>query len=355
MKYTVEDIKARIPELKGVNVPKLTLDQIAKLRYSAVVGDDWARDTFLTNALLRNLVEDKSQKFLKVARKVRVKDLEPGCVLRYCGHASHGPHGQVEQGKEYKVTSADQFGFYVEGSTSSWDRDGWSFVSNPNYVHGFRIGETVYSTGGKCGKWGSSSGYGPYTVVGAGPGSFSRHVIVNNGGCYPPEYLTRDETKGKGYKPPVATYKVRDGEVQEGGDMWWLGFDGPKPAKMTPGGMDYINCKGHPQVYQLAEPEFDMVRIPGKYELVKAYRYMQYPYNGDSKAYYAGTEHQAIPEPKDWQRGDILRVISNAGDTRAVVGTEGPLLGTNGSGSVITYSIAGSCQFADRYEWVRRP
>lgn len=61
MKYTVEDIKARMTQIEGVKVPKLTLDQIAQLRYSAVVGDDWARDSFLRYALDCDLIEDKPE------------------------------------------------------------------------------------------------------------------------------------------------------------------------------------------------------------------------------------------------------------------------------------------------------
>lgn len=213
--------------------------------------------------------------YLPIKRKVRWADLEDGCVLRYCGNdffKHHQDRGMLIVGNLYTIrkdvwgritipyTTPNTSGTGVDAgewaSPGAAGPDPWEFVSNPNYVHGFRIGETVWSTGGGSGRWGSSTGYGPYTVKGASS-YYPNGVTISLGGTYPANYLTRDPTKAYGYKAPVE-YKVKDGVAKEGDVIWWL-FDFGDPEKVT---IDDGHCQTHasnirayPESYQLREPQ----------------------------------------------------------------------------------------------------
>lgn len=219
------------------------------------------------------LVKPAEPKYLPIKRKVRPHDLEVGCVLRYCGNRPGTKNsgtcgGELKLGAEHRVTRirGDYVFLDIPGwGSAEWTDTGlsdWEFVSNPNYVHGFRIGETVYSTGGSLGDWGASSGFGPYTVKAAvAPGEtyggLPYEVLMECGSEFPASLLTRDPTKAYGYKAPVE-YKVKDGVAKEGDVIWWLASDGD-PEKVIVGGpnwyLDETNVKGYPDAYQLREPQ----------------------------------------------------------------------------------------------------
>lgn len=249
--------------------------------------------------------------YLPVERKVRWNDLEDGCVLRWCGGKSFD-YLRLTIGKEYTVKQVRPGSFKIEyddaGDTGvthgNWAQGGletpWSFVSNPNYVHGFRIGETVYFTTK------ANAQYSPAVVVANLPHESRWVRLCLNGGAAglaKPSEITRDPTKAYGYVAPVVTYKVYDGEVKAEDLVWWWGNDGPRQERAFTA---LYNVKAFPAVYSIAEPEFDTVAVGG-FQTVKAYRYLQAPFNGDFEKYRASLK----PDFASWQVGDILRFADN--------------------------------------------
>lgn len=344
-KYNIErDYKVIMAEeRKG---PQLTLEQINAVVSNYPGGGDLAK------MLVRNLqregwiapvVKEAPAKpaYLPIKRKVRVRDLEPGCVLRYCGSPTHGTL-VPEIGALVKVTEVCGSGFSTEASGNSfggsWSEAalGWEFVSNPNYVHGFRIGETVYSTGGPDETWGKATNYGPYTVEKAvdlphcSTSSLPYEVQMTNGCKFPASLLTRDPTKACNYKAPVE-YKVKDGVAKEGDTIWWLASYGD-PEKVIVGGLNWgankDNVKGYPEAYQLREPQ-------------KVWDYKVKPV--------------ASPKSADWKAGDIIKRT----DYQALAmkpGTECEYLGEGRVRTLNNEEGSGNYDELDRkFTWVRRP
>lgn len=213
--------------------------------------------------------------YLPIKRKVRWADLEDGCVLRYCGNDlfdHHQDHGMLVVGDLYTIRKDERGSITIPYTTPNTSRvvveagdwtgisgnDPWEFVSNPNYVHGFRIGETVYCMNGDGG-----DRFQKLTIRARQyPSRDTRLGWVAcdgefHGGLFNAATLTRDPTKAYGYKAPVE-YKVKDGVAKEGDVIWWLASYGD-PEKVIVGGLNWDrnenNVKSYPHAYQLREPQ----------------------------------------------------------------------------------------------------
>jgi len=57
------------------------------------------------------------------------------------------------------------------------------------------------------------------------------------------------------------TIQISDGEVSFGDMVWWLGADGPVQYALTHSYNNWGNAKRFPEVYSIAEPEFEMVKV----------------------------------------------------------------------------------------------
>jgi hypothetical protein len=210
--------------------------------------------------------------YLPVKRKVRVEDLEVGCVLRFCGNPPGTDYsgdcgGALKLGDLHKVTHIDGRVFldvpgWEHKDDLGWTETGinaWEFVSNPNYVHGFRIGETVYCTNGDGGDKFQKLTVRAKQYPRRGPCLYQWVDCYGefHGGLFHASTLTRDPTKAYGYKAQVE-YKVKDGVAKEGDVIWWLASYGD-PERVVVGGDGWHsnkdNVKGYPDAYQLREPQ----------------------------------------------------------------------------------------------------
>lgn len=367
---------------KDKPLPNLSEDQVKALHYYCWPGSTSAGykftpqemwDMFCTNLLAKGVLPPPKPEYAKPKRPVRAKDLEEGCILRYLGGPQYDGL-RLTIGKEYVVRSPSKHGFSIDydddgGHTcitrGFWDAGGdlpWDFVSNPNYVHGLDKRKPVYlKDQAQYEGWFE----GPIMVLRdyaeENPGAprvfrdDKKRVFTDKGVWFVASDLTHEEPK-----PAVKTYKVRDGEAKAGDTVWWLACDGPKQVTLTndrANGTHEDNVQMFPRVYQLAEPDYDYVNVAG-YGKVKAYHYMQAPYNGSSEAYFKATEKQTPIPAKDWRAGDIVRCIDASGGINCfVVGNEYVVNSTcpTGLGLLVYAGPADRAMFSYRFEFVRRP
>lgn len=264
----------------GLKGPKFTVEHMQLICSNYPGGGPQAKgliENLNRNGYVEQIEEAPAKPaYLPIKRKVRWDDLEDCCVLRYCGNdffKRHQDLGMLIVGNLYTIrkdargritipyTAPNTSGSGVAAGEWSGDNlfnDPWEFVSNPNYVHGFRIGETVYCMNDDGGdkfqkltvraRQYPSRDTGPKWV--ACDGEF-------HGGLFHAGTLTRDPTKAYGYKAPVE-YKVKDGVAKEGDVIWWLAARGD-PERIVVGGdrwdKNKYNVKGYPNAYQLREPQ----------------------------------------------------------------------------------------------------
>jgi len=370
--------------------PKLTVMQVAAL-FGNTPGraEGETRSAYEQRVLdaLNQLdaIEDAPEPnpaYLPVKRKVRVNDLEPGCVLRFCGGPAFDGL-RLTIGKEYVVQTVYRNGFtidYDDAGTTGVTRGHWSvcgalpweFVSNPNFVHGFDKRKPVYlkdqAKYGGC--WA-----GPLTISKA-LSAMHRGVLATaadgHEGGFSVADLTHDE--------PEPTYKVRDGVAKRGDTMWWWGCNGPEycvvgqDTDLAEGQDKWLvnsdNVKHYPDVYTLAEPEHTVVIGP-KGERIKAYAYMQPPYNGSYEDYLKAqdTPKSGDTDPTKWRKGDIIRFSPANADNDQLRRTEfrpGQEVTFVSHAPDVFRSMGGNIKFesagkassgwgASRFEFVRRP
>lgn len=279
----MRDFDSNGPKKGYENAPRITAAQMDRFLHEGLGAQYAEKIASLINASQNiyahaqgiDFSTDVPEKpaYLPIKRKVRVEDLEVGCVLRYCGNPpgtnySGNCGGALKLGDLHRVTHIEGRVFldvpgWERKDDLGWTETGikaWEFVSNPNYVHGFRIGETVYRTDE------SWMGAKPSVVTEyqheedpAGRSTCRIVCVEFRGFRYglSPVVLTRDPTKAYGYKAPVE-YKVKDGVAKEGDTVWWLCTNGD-PEKVTVSSDEYAmhmpNLKRYPDAYQLREPQ----------------------------------------------------------------------------------------------------
>lgn len=325
------------------------------------------------------IAETKEAKptFLPIKRHVRWRDLEDGCVLRYCGNES-GDYSHLESegllvlGELYTV-KRDYDGITIPYSKTSrhgvhegyWCgsiRSGecWEFVSNPNFVHGLDKRKTYFLKDQD--KFGGTL-KGPIKVLyeyDMGPVTenvrrSNRYVYTDQYCWLPVEDLTTEEPK-----PAEPTYKVYDGEVKASDKVWWWGDNGPKQMVASE---SLYNLRNYPDVYSIAEPPYTMTKLADGTR-VKTYDYMQAPYR-DYKKYQAAHPINKVCEvtsPADWQVGDVVTGNGNSitlGTRKEYVIESILLQGGRAAARVRVkgYAYGGPSAYhsSDNLAWVRRP
>lgn len=312
---------------------KLTREQVGMLAYFAATL--YTRDLLEALNRVGAIAETKEAKptFLPIKRHVRWRDLEDGCVLRYCGNESrdyscHEGDGLLVLGELYTV-KRDECGITIPYSKTSrhgvhegywgWGpsvgMECWEFVSNPNFVHGLDKRKTYFL---KDQDKYDGTLKGPIKVLYEYPMTYTpfensqsptnRYAMTDRGCWVPVEDLTTEEPK-----PAEPTYKVYDGEVKASDKVWWWGNTGPEQRVASE---NLRNLSHFPNVYSIAEPPFTMTKLTNG-QTIKTYDYMQAPY-GDYKKYQAAhplnkvcdeVKSPADIPPSEWCKGDVLRVV----------------------------------------------
>lgn len=285
--------------------------------------------------------------------------------------ASYSPSGKYVQGKPITVWPVEDL--TTELPKKNYNPEGYPALTSETA----QVGAVIRYVGwedhhGHCPKYGYETTIDRVNRLGA----IIYRCEMDEGGVVAGQHWTKYNLAAWVLvKPAVKTYKVRDGEAKDGDTVWWLGQTGPEACVIRDERLvraddtarsvcTLYNLKAHPWVYQLAEPEYDLVRINAG-EAVKAYRYMQAPYNGDSRAYFKALDvpKEDMTDPKNWKVGDILRRTAY-GAYAIKAGTEVVYEKRTSSGYTMVDPIKGSnpngndypsMDIAKRFEWVRRP
>lgn len=378
--------------------PKFTLEQLYAIQGSMPGGAENAYG-LIDNLIERGRVEAEPKAnpapkptYEKPKRPVRVKDLEEGCVLRYCGGPNSGDcGGRLKVGEEVKVirVAGGQTLLAIPGWDDAWwaergMRD-FDFVSNPNYAHGLDIRKTYYLrdqekySGQYKGEALIIRGVGAAAHRNSSTDSFSPSGKYVNAGAkgkhaptFPVEDLTTELPK-KNYNPegyPALTEET----AQVGAVIRYVGWedhysscpkygyettiDAAKVGRFTyacerdDGGRSTAQnwTTSNANSWVLVKPAVkpDVTITAAEYERLKA----------------LDVPKEDMTDPKNWKVGDILR-RTKVSAYAIKAGTEVVLKEVNTSrGHKVVDPIAGpnpngdyypSRPIATYFEWVRRP